>query len=132
MLFFYYLEVKEPVNFSQAEINKYAIHLLITDQRKFISFTSKNYRMGSDPSRIQTYDLQLSLPHYVTIAKQVLCKDYRFGLYLYHHNRMRLHHHPMLVCCSLEYIITILKFLQDTIGILPSRGIGSYVTISFI
>ena len=70
MLFFYYLELKkEPVNYRSAEINKYAIHLLITDQRKFLSFTSKNCRMGSDPSRIRTYDPQLSLPLYVTIAK---------------------------------------------------------------
>jgi len=70
-----------------------------------------------------------SLPRYVTIAKQVLCKDYRFELYLYHHNRMHLHHHPMLVCCGLEYIFTNIEILASLI---PIKWLPIYCFYNFM
>ena len=62
------------------------------------------------------------LPLYVTIAKQSLV----FQVLLRFQNVIH------FVCCGLDCISTILKFLQDVLGLKPFEEIGSYVTISHI
>ena len=107
----------------------------------------KHFNSLGDEEGIRTLDPLLSLLLYVTIAKQTnigTISYLRAQLFPF----LQSFHTTILtsiiaeahgctayskfVCCSLEYIIVILKFLQVAIGLKPFEVIGSYGTISHI
>ena len=78
---------------------------------------------------------QIFLLLYITIAKQSLLPGEKLSTWrisLVRHWFIVLTLRVGLFVVVWNTLLPILKFLQDTIGILPSRGIGSYVTISFM
>ena len=85
-------------------------------QNNFCHDVPRHCTTGGDRTRKIFYRPEgFYLPHYVTIAKQSVM------LFIEQPQDLQSSLGEMLsniVCCSLEYIFTILKFLQDTIKLL--------------